>query len=105
MIISDANTLRTHFRIPGGSMTVLPVLTLTDHAGQVWRFDWHRYLGPTFLRRDGEPRKKYPGMRCPMWRAFDAWMDQGRRVDADGNCIWVEPCGALRAYMTAVAAP
>jgi len=44
--------------------------------GRVWRWDFHRYLGPCFLRKDGEPRK----CQCPtnpaVWTAFGKWVDQ-----------------------------
>ena len=42
--------------------------------GTVWRWEFHDYLGPTFLRKDGEPRK----CQCPTvkaaWKAFDKWL-------------------------------
>lgn len=41
--------------------------------GRVWRWEFHEYCGPTFLRADGEPRK----CQCPtveaVWRAFEKW--------------------------------
>ena len=77
-----------HVRIPNGCMTVMPEFTLTLPNGRVYRFEWHAYLGPTFLRKDGEPLARYPSERNPMWHAFNAWYRQGRKVDADGGCIW-----------------
>ena len=39
-----------------------------------WRFDFHKYLGPTWLKKDGELRK----CQCPtnpkVWKAFDRWL-------------------------------
>lgn len=84
----DADKIKTRFPIPNGSMTILPLLTITMENGRAYHFDWHRYLGPTFLRADGEPLARYPSQRHPVWPAFNAWQHQGRRVDGDGNCIW-----------------
>lgn len=86
----SADDIRTRFRIPNGSMTVLPEFRLTLPGGAVYRFDWHRYLGPIFVRTDGEPLARQPSARNPMWKAFAAWDRQGRKVDADGNCIWTQ---------------
>lgn len=83
----SASDYRTRFYFPGGGMTVLPEFTLTMD-GKAYRFDWHNYLGPTFLRKDGEPLARYPSERHPMWKAFGAWERQGKRVDMAGNCIW-----------------
>ena len=42
--------------------------------GREWRWDYHDYLGPTFYRKDGSPRK----CQCPtvkaVWTAFEAWL-------------------------------
>ena len=42
--------------------------------GRVWRWEWHDYLGPTFLKKDGNPRK----CQCPtvkaVWDAFEKWL-------------------------------
>ena len=41
--------------------------------GREWRWEFHRYLGPTFLKQDGEPRKKFPSEKHPVWDVFEAW--------------------------------
>lgn len=84
----SADTIPADFRVPNGIITILPQFTLTLPSGRVYRFDWHKYLGPTFLRADGEPVARYPSERNPMWEAFNAWDRQGRKVDEAGNCIW-----------------
>ena len=42
--------------------------------GHEWRWEFHRYLGPLFLRKDGEPR----ACQCPtipaVWDAFNNWL-------------------------------
>lgn len=84
----SASDVRTRFRFATGSMTILPEFTLTLADGRRFRFDWHRYLGPTFLGADGEPLARQPGERHPLWPAFTAWTRQGQRIDMDGRCIW-----------------
>lgn len=45
--------------------------------GRVWRFDFDRYTGPHWLRKDGEPRK----CQCPnkaVWVAFNEWMKKNK---------------------------
>lgn len=90
----SVDDIRTNIIIPNGIMTIRPHVSLETPDGKVWLFEWHSYLGPTFLRKDGEPRARYPGEKNPMWEAFNAWMDQGRRIDADGCCIWREESDA-----------
>ena len=43
--------------------------------GKVWRWQFHHYLGPTFVRANGEPLSKQPGERHPVWEAFYDWME------------------------------
>ena len=86
----DADTIQTCFAIPNGRMTILPTLVLKLANGRIYYFDWHRFCGPMFLRKDGEPLARYPGERNPMWKTFTLWTKQGKRVDQDGNCIWDE---------------
>jgi len=56
-----------------------PEHTVT-HAGRTWRFEMHSYLGPTLLRRDGEPYKRQPGERHPFWQAFSVWCTSHART-------------------------
>lgn len=51
--------------------------------GRLWKWEFHEYLGPTFLKRDGEPRNKYPSERHPVWDAFQAWL--GDYYEKKGN--------------------
>ncbi len=43
------------------------------HEGRTWRFEYHEYMGPWPLRRDGQPFKKSPGLKSKFWPAFEAW--------------------------------
>lgn len=48
--------------------------------GRTWRWEFHEYLGPGWLRKDGEPRK----CQCPtskaVWAAFEKWHKNYRRA-------------------------
>ena len=54
--------------------------------GRLWRWEFHDYLGPTFLRKDGEPRK----CQCPtvpaVWDAFAAWEAKHRAAREAKSC-------------------
>lgn len=84
---SADNIPMDHFG-PGIVLTIHPAFILTLANGRVYYFDWHKYLGPTFTRKDGEPLKRYPSERHQLWPAFNAWHSQGRMVDGKGNCIY-----------------
>lgn len=83
----DSIPTRVYFA-DGGGMTVPPFLTLKTRLGRIYRFTWHPYMGPTFERKDGEPRHHFPSQRNPMWSDFTLWDHQGRLVDEHGNCVW-----------------
>lgn len=42
---------------------------------RVYRWDFHPYCGPTFVRADGEPLKRQPGEHHPVWKEFGEWLD------------------------------
>ena len=92
IVISADNVPHDHFFRENGKVnciiTIHPTYTLTLANGKVYQFEWHKYLGPTFLRKDGEPLARFPGVRNPMWKTFDLWHSQGRMVDSNGNCVW-----------------
>lgn len=93
-VISADNVPHDHFIRENGVVnciiTIHPTYILTLPNGKVYQFEWHKYLGPTFLRKDGEPLARFPGEKNPMWNYFNLWFSQGRMVDNDGNCIWKE---------------
>ncbi len=59
----------------GGTHAIVtyPDLYEVTHEGRVWRFEYHEWLGPTVVRKDGEPCAKQPGYRSPFWAAFETW--------------------------------
>lgn len=45
-------------------------------AGKEWRWEFHSYLGPTFVGVNGEPLKNQPGEGHPVWPHFNAWLKE-----------------------------
>lgn len=45
-------------------------------AGRTYRWEYHEYCGPCFIRRDGEPLVNQPGEHHPVWPAFYQWLDR-----------------------------
>lgn len=43
--------------------------------GKLWRWEFHRYCGPTFLKKNGGPRRYIPNENHPVWEAFDKWLN------------------------------
>ena len=41
--------------------------------GRTWRWHFHRYCGPLWLRKDGEHLKNQRPPKA-VWRAFDKWL-------------------------------
>lgn len=68
-----------------------PVYSI-DVGKRTYRFELHRYFGPTIIDRRGEPKVYQPPERSQFWPAFAAWEKQGQRVTAEGKCIWT-PAG------------
>ena len=41
--------------------------------GRKWEWDFSEYGGPTFLKKDGEPRKNQFPTNKKVWAAFNEW--------------------------------
>jgi hypothetical protein len=68
--------MKDHWMEVGGSPCVVSMPDDYGQArvnGQVWRWDWHNYLGPIFLNKDGSDKKRQPGPKHPVWRAVARW--------------------------------
>jgi hypothetical protein len=87
----NADQIRTGFRFQNGWVTIRPELKLSLADGRSMKFEWHRYCGPLFLRKDGEPMERQPSAKHWIWYAFSWWHEQGKRVDENNNCIWFDP--------------
>ena len=47
--------------------------------GRIWRWDFHEWVGPTFLRTDGNPRaNQNPSKK--VWAAFTRWHKKYKRA-------------------------
>jgi hypothetical protein len=44
--------------------------------GRTWRWDFHEYLGPTFVDKHGNMLKRQPGENHPVWDAFATWLTE-----------------------------
>ena len=47
--------------------------------GREWKWTFNPRFGPVFLKKDGEPRKRQPEMRNPVWGVFKRWYDENIR--------------------------
>ena len=65
-----------------------PDLKITS-GGKTFYFEFHPFCGPMMLSKRGEPIQSTPGKYSPFWDALYFWIKQGKKVDADGNCIFV----------------
>lgn len=45
-------------------------------GGKTWRWDFHWFCGPTFLRADGEPLTNQPRERHSVWDRFAEWLSE-----------------------------
>lgn len=68
-----------------------PCNYLIEVGGKRLHFEMHRWCGPAMLNAAGDPADKQPGPRHEFWTAVTLWNQQGRRVDAEGLCIWEKP--------------
>lgn len=64
-----------------------PVYSI-DVGKRTYRFEWHRYFGPTVVDRHDEALAKQPAEKSRFWDAVSAWDRQGQRVSPYGKCIW-----------------
>lgn len=49
-------------------------------AGKEWRWEFHEYLGPTFVTKAGEPLKNQPSEKHPVWDRFSEWLTEYRKT-------------------------
>lgn len=48
--------------------------------GRVWRWEHHNWGGPVWLNKDGSERKRQPGERHPVWKAYERWLKRRERA-------------------------
>lgn len=71
--------------------------------GRGFYFETGAASRPIVVTRKGHPTPQ-PGTRHPFWRAVALWSGQGRRISADGTCLWDETRQARRRRRIDVAA-
>lgn len=54
-------------------------------------FEWNERFGPAVVDKREEILDKQPGPRHRFWKAVTWWAQQGRRLTAEGICIYDEP--------------
>ena len=55
-----------------GSVAILTYQQTYRYKG--WYFEMHSYLGPSLLKKNGDPRKIQPMEKHPWWPDFEEWM-------------------------------
>ena len=58
-----------------------------DERGKLWRWEFTEWMGPMFLRKDGEFMERQPGEKSPAWDVFEKWRKKHlvRRVPRTGK--------------------
>jgi hypothetical protein len=53
--------------------------------GRFWRWYFHEFGGPTFLRADGQPRKNQFPTSKAVWEGFEKWHKRYERSKRKAN--------------------
>ena len=67
-----------------GVVCVNPTVTHT-YEGREYRWEMHRYCGPSALNRDGSERKHAYGEKHPFWKAVEDYYKQQEETDNGGK--------------------
>jgi hypothetical protein len=68
-LVSNDGSIVTRVSLPDGEGSAVV-------GKRTYRWTFHKYLGPTFLRADGEILKNQPGENHPVWPRFEKWLDE-----------------------------
>lgn len=85
-------------RVNVGGTTMLVMRGGAEYTLDGRRFEWSDRFGPGFVGKRGQ-EVSGPSPRDHFWKALDWWIQQGKQVDADGNCIYTEPRPQRRAHI------
>lgn len=58
--------------IKGGFLCV-PRIVEHHYGGRTWRWEMHSFFGPTPIKADNSPWKKFPSDKHSFWNAFENW--------------------------------
>lgn len=64
------------YHIPNGTITIPNIHSITLPSGKKIQFEFHDYMGPVFLRKDGGVMQRIPS---EVWTAFDKWYKRYKR--------------------------
>jgi hypothetical protein len=67
-----------------------PDYKIMDRGGKIWWFEFHKYCGPSVLKKNGDPRRHQPHEKSPFWDAFEAWDRQGQRSEQRSDGTWAK---------------
>lgn len=70
-----------------GFVSIRDYVRLRVPMGAYHGWEWHDYFGPSFCGKSGDPLTKQPGEHHPVWRQFERWLAEGKRVDAAGYAV------------------
>ena len=65
-------------RFNNGIVCFPSTFEIVDAVGKKWSFSWHSFLGPTVLKKNGDPMAKQPGEKSAFWPALAAWQKARR---------------------------
>lgn len=60
--------------------------------GRPIRWEFHEYMGPLFIRADGEPMKRQPSEHHGVWPHFEAWLPKYREARAKAKAHEIVKC-------------
>jgi hypothetical protein len=64
-----------------------PILRICS-GGKEFFFEFHEYMGPMMVGKRGQPIQSLPTKCSPFWDALYWWIRQGKRIDANRNCVF-----------------
>ena len=47
--------------------------------GRIWKFSFHRYCGPIWMKADGYTPRKCQNPKKEVWDEFERWLKKKRR--------------------------
>lgn len=77
--------VRTNFGSGSAIITLGGAIFRISVGGKIHTFEDHSWCGPVKLKPNGDPAKGQPN---DFLEAASLWYQHGKKVDAEGLCIW-----------------